>query len=64
MSHTTIGRYLDLFVDTMMLRRLQPLHVDLGKRLVKSPKVYDVTQVYYTRCCVLAALPTCGAMPL
>ena len=23
-----------------MLRRLQPLHVNLGKRLVKSPKVY------------------------
>ena len=39
-SHTTIGRYLDLFVDAMMLRRLQPLHVNLGKRLVKSPKVY------------------------
>lgn len=39
-SHATIGRYLDLFVDAMMLRRLQPLHVNLGKRLVKSPKVY------------------------
>ena len=39
-SHTTIGRYLDLFVDAMMLRRLQPLHANLGKRLVKSPKVY------------------------
>ena len=39
-AHTTIGRYLDLFVDAMMLRRLQPLHANLGKRLVKSPKVY------------------------
>lgn len=39
-AHTTIGRYLDLFVDAMMLRRLLPLHVNLGKRLVKSPKVY------------------------
>ncbi|MBP6484243.1 MAG: ATP-binding protein [Acidovorax sp.] len=39
-AHTTIGRYLDLFVDAMMLRRLPPLHVNLGKRLVKSPKVY------------------------
>ena len=39
-SHATIDRYLDLFVDAMMLRRLQPLHANLGKRLVKSPKVY------------------------
>ena len=39
-SHTTIGRYLDLFVDAMMLRRLQPLHANLGKRLIKSLKVY------------------------
>ena len=40
MSHTTIGRYLDLFVDTMMLRRLEPFSANLGKRLVKSPKIY------------------------
>lgn len=39
-SHTTVARYLDLLVDTMMVRRLEPLHVNLGKRLVKSPKVY------------------------
>ena len=39
-AHATIGRYLDLFVDAMMLRRLMPLHANLGKRLVKSPKVY------------------------
>lgn len=40
MSHATIGRYLDLFVDSMMLRRLEPFFANLGKRLVKSPKVY------------------------
>jgi len=39
-AHTTIARYLDLFVDAMMLRRLMPLHANLGKRLVKAPKVY------------------------
>ncbi len=39
-AHSTIGRYLDLFVDALMLRRLMPLHANLGKRLVKSPKVY------------------------
>lgn len=39
-AHTTVGRYLDLLVQTMMVRRLEPLHANLGKRLVKSPKVY------------------------
>lgn len=40
LSHTTITRYLDSLVDTMMLRRLEPHFVNVGKRLVKSPKVY------------------------
>ena len=39
-SHTTTTRYLDTLVDTMMLRRLPPHLVNVGKRLVKSPKVY------------------------
>jgi len=39
-SHTTVARYLDALVDTMMLRRLEPHFVNVGKRLVKSPKVY------------------------
>ena len=39
-SHTTATRYLDTLVDTLMLRRLQPHLVNVGKRLVKSPKVY------------------------
>lgn len=39
-AHTTVGRYLDLMVDALMLRRLEPWHVNVGKRLVKSPKVY------------------------
>lgn len=39
-SHTTVGRYLDSLVDTLMLRRLEPHFVNVGKRLVKSPKVY------------------------
>src|SRR5262245_46985363 len=36
----TIGRYLDLLVDLMLVRRLQPFQSNIGKRLVKSPKVY------------------------
>jgi len=36
----TAGRYLDLLVDLLLVRRLQPWHANVGKRLVKSPKVY------------------------
>jgi uncharacterized protein len=39
-SHTTAARYLDVLVDAMMVRRLQPHLENIGKRLVKSPKVY------------------------
>ena len=39
-SHTTTARYLDTLVDTMMVRRLEPHLTNIGKRLVKSPKVY------------------------
>ena len=36
----TVSRYLDLLVDLLLVRRLSPFHVNVGKRLVKSPKVY------------------------
>jgi predicted AAA+ superfamily ATPase len=36
----TVARYLDLLVDLLLVRRLQPWHNNEGKRLVKSPKVY------------------------
>lgn len=36
----TAASYLDLLVDLLLVRRLQPWHANLGKRLVKSPKVY------------------------
>ncbi len=39
-SVPTVGRYLDLLEAARMLRRLQPMHVNLNKRLVKSPKNY------------------------
>ena len=39
-SHTTTARYLDTLVDTMMVRRLPPHLPNIGKRLVKTPKVY------------------------
>jgi predicted AAA+ superfamily ATPase len=34
------ANYLDLLVDLLLVRRLQPWHANIGKRLVKSPKVY------------------------
>lgn len=36
----TVARYLDLMADLLLVRRLQPLHANVGKRLTKSPKVY------------------------
>lgn len=36
----TVSGYLDLLVDMLLVRRLPPWHANLGKRLVKSPKVY------------------------
>ncbi len=40
MDVRTAGRYLDLLVDLLLVRRLPPWHTNLGKRLVRSPKVY------------------------
>ena len=34
------GGYLDLLVDLMLVRRLQPFQANVGKRLVTSPKVF------------------------
>ena len=39
-SAQTVNRYIDLLVDLLLIRRLVPLHNNLGKRLVKSPKLY------------------------
>jgi predicted AAA+ superfamily ATPase len=39
-SAQTVTRYIDLLVDLMLVRRLQPFHANVGKRLVKSPKTY------------------------
>lgn len=36
----TIATYLDLMVDLLLVRRLPPLHANVGKRLVKAPKTY------------------------
>jgi predicted AAA+ superfamily ATPase len=39
-SQPTVMRWLDHLTQALLLRRLEPYHANLGKRLVKSPKVY------------------------
>ncbi len=36
----TVASYIDLLVDLFIARRLPPWHANVGKRLVKSPKIY------------------------
>ena len=39
-SAVTVGRYLDLMVDLLLVRRVTPWRSNLGRRLIKAPKVY------------------------
>jgi len=39
-SDMTIRRYLEILEGAFMIRMLQPWHANLGKRLVKAPKLY------------------------
>ena len=36
----SVNRYIDLLTDLLLIRRLQPFHINTNKRLVKSPKTY------------------------
>jgi uncharacterized protein len=36
----TASSYLDLLIDLLLVRRLEPWHRNVGKRLVKSPRIY------------------------
>ena len=40
LSAPTVGRYLDLLVDLLLVRRLRPFHANVRKRLVKAPRIY------------------------
>ena len=35
-----INRYIDILTDLLLVRRIEPLHANVGKRLVKSPRYY------------------------
>lgn len=39
-SHTTVRHYLDILVGTFMVRQLYPWFENIGKRQIKSPKIY------------------------
>ena len=39
-STPAVGRYIDLLVDLLLVRRLRPWSGNVGKRLVRSPKIY------------------------
>jgi uncharacterized protein len=39
-SYHTVNRYLDILEQSFIVRRLQPYFTNIGKRLVKSPKIY------------------------
>ncbi len=39
-SAPAVGRYIDLLIDLQLVRRLPPWSSNLGKRLVRSPKIY------------------------
>jgi hypothetical protein len=39
-SESTARRHLDLLSDALVVRQLPPFHANIGKRQVKSPKIY------------------------
>lgn len=39
-SHNTVKNYLNLLTDTFMIRQLSPWFQNIGKSMVKSPKIY------------------------
>ena len=39
-AHTTVRRYLDLMTSVFVVRQLQPWYENIGKRQVRSPKIY------------------------
>lgn len=39
-SSHSVNHYIGLLVDLLLVRRLRPYHANVGKRLVKSPRVY------------------------
>ncbi|SFD91675.1 ATP-binding protein [Nitrosomonas sp. Nm166] len=66
-SDKTVSRYLDILEGTFMTYRLMPWHANVGKREIKSPKVYVAdTGLLHSLLSIsdqdaLLAHPKCGA---
>ena len=58
----TVASYLDLLVDLLLVRRLEPWHNNAGKRLVKSPRIYVRDSGWCTRCSGYRRPRTCLAI--
>ncbi len=39
-TNNTVNNYIDILEQTFLIRRLNPYHTNLKKRLIKSPKIY------------------------
>lgn len=39
-TYHTVNRYTDILEQTFLIRKLQPYFTNIGKRIVKSPKIY------------------------
>ena len=39
-NYHTVNRYVEILEESFLMRRLSPYFVNIGKRLVKSPKIY------------------------
>ncbi len=59
LSVPTVQHYLDFLEQAFLIRRLAPYFVNIGKRLVKSPKLYIRDSGMFH---ALAALPTAEAL--
>ncbi len=59
-SVPAVTRYVDLLSDLMLVRRLPAYLVNVGKRLVKSPKVYIRDSGVLHSLLGLGALETCS----
>jgi len=56
----TVNRYLDILIRLFLLRRLEPWHANLGKRLTKSPSCMCGIVGLSMRCSALAIGRRCS----
>ncbi len=48
-SYHTVNRYVDILEQTYLIRKLEPYSANIGKRIIKSPKIYfrDTGMLHY-----------------